>query len=260
MNLFKNRKLYILITCVIVISTVGFFVYKSFYAKQVIVRQKCPEYYAEDDTGKAEYRYAMTEWTAEYFKTHSEATMSDWSKAKAKLWKDNNCTVAIERLKMSGRVEDLKPYELVDIAMQDAIVSVLSGVLHYDASELGFSFNYSNDMYVMSDTEDPRLYIIPDDGSEPITAVVISAMLNDPQMTPLEWLNGPYSGADMSKGYSKLTIDGQEAISMNDGIWIVVNTPNNKRQLSVATLPLENPSESLKAEMNNIVNSIIFNR
>ncbi len=84
--------------------------------------------------------------------------------------------------------------------------------------------------------------------------------MNDPQMTPLEWLKGPDSGADLSKGYKKLNIDGQEAISLENGAWIIVNTPDNKRQISIATLPSENASESLLAEMDLIINSLVFTK
>ncbi len=138
-----------------------------------------------------------------------------------------------------------------------------TNTLHY-VSDLGFSFNYPKDMSVMSDPEDPRLFIVPNsyktDKNKIMTAVVISAMLNDPPMTPLEWLKGPDSGADMKKVYNKLNIDGQEAISMDGGTWIVVNTPDNKRQLSIATLPSVNPSKSLVAEMGVIISSLVFTK
>jgi hypothetical protein len=118
----------------VVILIIGFFVYRSFVPKQAIVHQKCPEYYAEDEVGKAEYKNAMISWTEEFFAAHPEATVSDWSIAKAKLWAYNNCVIAMQRLKMSGKVEDLKPYELVDIAMQNALSNAVD-TSFYDANE-----------------------------------------------------------------------------------------------------------------------------
>jgi len=120
-------------------------------------------------------------------------------------------------------------------------------------------------MFIMVDPETKsRLFAIPNsyraNEGEKLTAIVISVVLNEPPMTPLEWLNGPNSGADMSKGYLKLDIDGQEAISMNGNAWITVNTPDNKLQLSIATLPSVSPSQQLLTEMNAIVTSLVFSR
>lgn len=154
---------------------------------------------------------------------------------------------------------------------QSAPISTSTSVPTLDSpqyvSELGFSFNYPKDMYVMSDfspSDTPRIYIIPNsyktDKNPTITAVVISASVNVPPMTPLEWLKGPNSGADMSKGYTTLNMDSQEAISMNGGSWIVVNTHDNMRQLSIATLPSLNPGQSLVIEMDSIINSFVFSR
>jgi len=119
-------------------------------------------------------------------------------------------------------------------------------------------------MSVTNDPEEPRIFIVPNSynpkGSEDITAVIISASPNNPPMTPLKWLKGPDSGADMSKGFSKLNIDGQEAISVEEGAWIVVDTPDKKRQLSIATLPSQNPSKLLMTGMSVAVGSLRFDR
>lgn len=82
---------------------------------------KCPESYLENDTGTKEYKDALATWTYEFFESHPQATMSDWSVAKSQFWRDNNCTVAIERSKMSGEVSDLKPWEQVDYKIQKAL-------------------------------------------------------------------------------------------------------------------------------------------
>ena len=132
-------------------------------------------------------------------------------------------------------------------------------------SGLGFSFDYPKDMTVIDGSDDTdgifRILIVPNSykaGSQSMTAVVISASPNNPPMTPLQWLKSPDSGADMSKGYSTLNMDGQEAVSMENGTWVVVDTPGNAWQISIATLPGENPSQSLRDEMTGIVKSFTF--
>lgn len=254
---------------VVLCATAGFFIYKSSTPKKSIVHFKCPEYYAENDAGTAEYEKAMLDWTKNYLAIHSEPTASEptvsgWAKARTQLWLDNNCTVALQRLKLSGKVADMKPYELIDYKIQTVLIKTLETTTY--TSELGFSFDYPNDMYVQngSDGTDDnyRVLIIPnsykDNKSQDLTAVVISASPNGPAQTPLGWLKSPDSGADMSKGHSKLNIDGQEAISLENGTWVVVDTPDNKYQISIATLPGENPSQLLQDEMSSIVSSIVF--
>lgn len=255
-----KTKVYILIFLLAIAAI--FYFYKSPAPEIGSTRTKCPESYTEDDAGTTEYRNALIDWTSEFFETNPKATSSDWSIARSQFRIDNNCTVAIQRYKLSGKVSDLKQWERVDYEVQNAISNAID-TNHY-ASELGFSFNYPKDMFVMSDPTGPRVLIIPNsyktDKSKTLTAIVISAMLNNPPMTPLRWLEGPNSGADMSKGYDKVDIDGQEAISMDGGAWIVVNTPDNKRQLSIATLPSVNPSQLLLAEMGIVVNSLVFDK
>lgn len=86
---------------------------------------KCPESYPENEAGTKEYRDALTAWTSEFFEKHPQASMSDWSMAKSQFWLDNNCTMAIERSKMSGEVSGLKPWELVDYEIQKALDEAL---------------------------------------------------------------------------------------------------------------------------------------
>ncbi|MFA6609171.1 MAG: hypothetical protein WCT07_04680 [Candidatus Paceibacterota bacterium] len=104
-----------------------FFLALNFYLKipKPNTHIKCPEEYTEDDIGTAEYKDALSNWTSVFLKTHPEATISEWSEAKSKMWSDNNCLVAIERSKMSGKVADLKPWERVDYAMQNAIQNTI---------------------------------------------------------------------------------------------------------------------------------------
>ena len=106
---------------VILITIVISYVYLKVVPKQTFLHQKCPEEYTEDNIGKAEYKEALIKWTSEFFKANPKATMSDWSIAKTKLWATNNCTTAIQRSKMSGKVYDLKPWELVDYEIQNTL-------------------------------------------------------------------------------------------------------------------------------------------
>jgi len=141
----------------------------------------------------------------------------------------------------------------------------------FSDNEIGFSFNYPKDMFIMDGTVDEndnyRKLVIPksyvEEGEQKIQdfiAVVITVSTNESFGLPLEWLNKPESGADLLKGYSELDIDGQKAISMNGADWVVVNTPDNKYQLSIATIPHENPSWLLQNAMKSIVESIIFKK
>jgi hypothetical protein len=118
----KLKPLYtsIVIIFVALCGTILYF-HKSSTLKPTPTIFKCPEKYAETDAGTTEYRNALIDWTTEFFKTQPNATMSDWSMAKTQLWVDNNCTVAIERSKLSGKVADLKPWEKVDYEVQNAI-------------------------------------------------------------------------------------------------------------------------------------------
>jgi hypothetical protein len=140
---------------------------------------------------------------------------------------------------------------------------------HFYSEEIGFSFDYPEDMFIMDGSLDEndnyRKLVIPKSFAEEgeqeaknFTAVVITASENQALGTPLDWLKGPYSGADMSKGYSEIDMDGQKAISMNGDNWVTVNTPNNEYRITIATLPGRNPSWSLQNAMISIVESITF--
>jgi hypothetical protein len=130
-------------------------------------------------------------------------------------------------------------------------------------SKLGYSFKYPSHLYVMEDPEligtPERLYILPasPESKGGIYGVVISIGVNDENMSPVEWLKGPDSGADLSDGYNVFDIDGQEAVSVDGGTWVVVNTPDNKYRLSIALLPGENGT-LLFTEEGIIISSLKF--
>jgi hypothetical protein len=100
------------------------YVYLKVAPKQILVHQKCPEEYTEDNIGTAEYKEELTKRTVEFFKENPNATMSDWSMTKTQLWIDNNCTVALQRSKLLGKVSDLKMWEKVDYEIQNALYRI----------------------------------------------------------------------------------------------------------------------------------------
>jgi hypothetical protein len=74
---------------------------------------------------------------------------------------------------------------------------------------------------------------------------------------------GPDSGYDMAGGYKEIEIDGEKAITVEDGTWIVVNTPDMKRRLSIALLAdkyNKDNGEPLISEEAIIIDSLKFNR
>lgn len=132
-------------------------------------------------------------------------------------------------------------------------------------SKLGYSFQYPPHLYVMEDPEligtPERLFILPTspEPKDSIYGIVISIGVNDENMSPVEWLKGPNSGADLSNGYNVFDIDGQEAVSVEGGSWVVVNTPDNKYRLSIALLPGED-GNLLFTEEGIIISSLVFVR
>lgn len=146
----------------------------------------------------------------------------------------------------------------------------------YNAGEFGFSFKYSSDFFVGDDTNEPDagggwFYIIPvafKNGRtiEETGAIVISPRQKDPTQTALDWLKSPESGYDMAKGYKTEKVSGQEAISVENGDWVVVDTPDNKERLSIAILPPSATSTtptdlaSLRSEMTLLINSLFMGK
>lgn len=116
----KRKITYTLIVIIFIILCVIFYFYKSPTVKQANI-YKCPENYTENDIGTTEYRKVLIDWTSKFFKANSQATISDWTKAKSRLWMDNNCDIAIQRSKMSGNVAELKQWERVDYEVQSTL-------------------------------------------------------------------------------------------------------------------------------------------
>ncbi len=93
--------------------------------------------------------------------------------------------------------------------------------------------------------------------------IVISIGINDENMTAEEWLLSPNSGYLQSKDsygdYYKTTIGGQDAVYTDGGMWMIVNTPDNRFRLSIADLPSKS-NDRLFTEMGIVMESFVFNR
>lgn len=156
------------------------------------------------------------------------------------------------------------PYsEIPSIGMTEEYAEYEKTFKTYESS-LGFSFKYPPHLFVWKDPEATieRLVLIPNsvkDNPNDIYGVVVSVGLNDENMTPLEWLKSKDSGADLSEGYEKVLLDGQDAIFLEHGTWVVVNTPDNKYRLSIALLPGEN-GNLLFTEEGVVLSSLKFNK
>lgn len=89
----RRNTFFILIA--IVIFTIIYFLYEP--APNTL--SKCPDYYPDTDIGQAEKMADMDKWTNNFYDTHPNATLSDWSKARYEYWIANNCKEALERYK-----------------------------------------------------------------------------------------------------------------------------------------------------------------
>lgn len=128
-------------------------------------------------------------------------------------------------------------------------------------SRSGFSFSYPPYLEVMDLLS--HIVLKPVDEESDSGSIVVSVGLNDENMTAEEWLLSPNSGYLQSKdlygNYYKTTIDGQEAVYTDGGMWMVVDTPDNKYRLSIADLPSKS-NDRLFTEMGIVIESLVFNR
>lgn len=58
---------------------------------------KCPDDYADTDSGFNEKMADMDKWTNQFYDNHPGATLSEWSKARYQFWMDNKCNEALKR-------------------------------------------------------------------------------------------------------------------------------------------------------------------
>ena len=167
--------------------------------------------------------------------------------------------VALSAIVIFFIIDDPKPE--IEIGATNTEEKFVSNLQMYE-SKLEFSFQYPPHLSVRKDTESlipERLFVLPQSiEDDDVSAIIISVAENDEGMTPLEWLSGPSSGADLSKEYDLLSLDGQGAISLDNGTWVVVNTPDEKYRLSIAMFP--DDSDILFTEMGIIINSLRFTK
>ncbi len=91
----KNK---ILCICTIIIISAGLYFFNSYTRS---IAPKCPDDYATSEEQMA----ALELWTSNFFDSHPEATISEWSSARRAYWVENNCTKALERYKEANDVK-----------------------------------------------------------------------------------------------------------------------------------------------------------
>lgn len=92
----RRKILYILILVIfITFSIILYFLYGP--APNTLL--KCPDDYPDTDIGLADKMADIDKWTNNFYDTHPNATLSDWSKARYQYWIDNDCKEALERYK-----------------------------------------------------------------------------------------------------------------------------------------------------------------
>ena len=126
-------------------------------------------------------------------------------------------------------------------------------------SQVGFSFKYPPHFKVLDLLS--HVVLKPVDEESSSRQIVISVGINDENMTAEEWFLSPDSGYLQSKDrygdYYKTTIDGQDAVYIKGGMWTVVNTPDGKMRLSIATTEA---GWDLFSEMGIVIESLAFGR
>lgn len=130
----------------------------------------------------------------------------------------------------------------------------------YIDDTIGFSFKYPPHLEVFSIITHTVLSYREDENDDH-GKIVVSIGLNDENMTAEEWLLSYNSGYLQSKDQYgdcyKTLIGGQEAVSTDGGMWVVVNTPDGRYRLSIADLTT-GKAHPLFAEMDVVTNSLKF--
>jgi len=112
----KKKLLYIGILVIVLMG--GFAIYS--YPSTTIA--KCPDDYATDEAGSAEYLASTDKWTNDFYNTHPEATLTEWAEARKQFWIDNNCTEAIKRYEeaKTGNA-DPETVKMIDQILRDEL-------------------------------------------------------------------------------------------------------------------------------------------
>jgi hypothetical protein len=134
----------------------------------------------------------------------------------------------------------------------------------YIFKNLGFSFKTSNDYYPLMGTEDTETiymtsYNSKEDNKE---GIIITARKSSPDSSALDWLKSEYSSYEFTNGYKTTKIEGQETYLLNwhdpnvmDGV--LLNNPDKTRRITISILG-DNPSPTLKRELDKIINTFSF--
>ena len=94
---------------------------------------------------------------------------------------------------------------------------------------------------------------------DPFTAITINVDENKDLLTPQEWIKTPDSNYDILDGYEVGIVGGQQAVFIDDGLWAIFNTPDQKRRISISILlDLRNGAEPLYEEIFGILDSFSF--
>lgn len=231
----------------VVVFWVGSF--QSYRQNEKLNLFKCPQGYSDVATAED-----LKIFIKDYLLKNPNATIDDITSYRYNLLVENNCKEVLDHVANSKN------------NYQQSVIDDLNGeytknIKVYE-SESGFSFKYPNSFFIFVNPDAPsRLMVLPnslkENKNEPMSAIIISTSENEDSISALDWLKGPYSGYDISKGYSLRKVDGQEAISVENGDWVVVNTPDNKKRLSIALLTNKN-AEPLRKELNDLINSMSF--
>jgi len=235
-----------------ILPVIGVAIYLFWGASTV----RCPD----DFTNFNEQSIAFDKWTKDFYDKNPNASIEDFAEARMDFLQNNNCDEALKRYNdyLSGNV-DSNTKQMIE----GVVSEYLNNSNRYDADELGFSFTYPDSLVVSVDPDSSaRLIIFPKslqgNENEPMTSIIISTGISNLDMTAEEWLKSPYSGYDISKGYSQRLVGGQDAV-MTSGDWVVVKTPDNKRRVSIAYLvDTKSGGKPLREELKQILDTFSF--
>ena len=195
---------------------------------------KCPTEY---DT-KEEYLESLATYTTNALKKNPNTTEEELFQKRAGWFASMKCE--------KGHWTDTKSYQT------------------YVNDELGFSFQYPSYLFLEKDLDiDTRLIMFPkslkSNETEPFTAIIIDIYESD-NVSLLDWLKSPDSNYDiLDGGYDMLIVGGQEAVSIDHGLWIIFNSPDQKKRISISPLiDLRNGAVPLYNEIDKIVDSFSF--
>lgn len=98
----------------------------------------CPD----DFSTSEEQSIVMEKWTNNFFDTHPDATISDFSKARVNFWKENNCTEALKRYDdyTTGNVDKETQQLIEGIIAEEMLKNKESSACPNDFTSIGEEF------------------------------------------------------------------------------------------------------------------------